>query len=100
MTEISDIPSTRTTRKPRRARQARAAGPGLINLVLMIWTIWDILHRRDDEINGKRKLWLLAAFAPPIGPIVYFIFGRKHGVKKESPLPSPESTHQADVTPL
>jgi hypothetical protein len=54
-----------------------AGAQGLINLALMIWTIWDIRHRTDEEINGKRRLWMLAAFAPPIGPIAYFIWGRK-----------------------
>jgi Phospholipase_D-nuclease N-terminal len=76
-------------RAPSRA-QARAGGQGiinLINLVLIILTIRDIRRRRDDEINGKRKWWMLAAFAPPIGPIAYFIFGRKRGVQTtEIPL--------------
>ena len=80
MTDLTNIPTATTTprlkRKPSPA-QARAGMQGLINLALMIWTIWDIRHRSDDEINGKRKLWMLAAFAPPIGPIAYFIFGRK-----------------------
>ncbi len=69
-------------RKPSRA-QARAGGQGLLNLiniVLIILTIRDIRRRRDDEINGKRKWWMLAAFASPIGPIAYFIFGRKRNV--------------------
>ncbi len=79
----------RLRRNPSRA-QARAGGQGLINLiniVLVILTIRDIRRRRDDEINGKRKWWMLAAFASPIGPIAYFIFGRKRDVKsREIPL--------------
>jgi hypothetical protein len=43
----------------------------------MVWMIWDLRRRSDDQINGKRRWWLLAAFAPPIGPIAYVIFGRK-----------------------
>ena len=103
MTENTNIAAVTTMSKPKRApspAQARAGVQGLINLVLMIWTIWDIRHRSDDEINGRRKLWMLAAFAPPIGPIVYFIFGRKRGVQKDSPLSSAEPAHQADVTLL
>ena len=103
MTEITNIPSAVTAPPPKRKpspAQARAGMQGLINLALMIWMIWDIRHRSDDEINGKRKLWMLAAFAPPIGPIAYFIFGRKRGAQEDSPLSSAEPTHQADVTPL
>jgi hypothetical protein len=96
MNEISDQPAVparpQLKRKPSPA-QARAGMQGLINLALMIWTIWDIRHRSDEEINGRRKLWYMAAFAPPIGPIAYFIFGRKRGVQKtEVPL---EVTEQA-----
>ena len=103
MTEITDIASAATAPRPKRApspAQARAGVQGIINLALMIWTIWDIRRRSDDEINGKRKLWMLAAFAPPIGPIAYFIFGRKRGAQKDSPLSSAEPASQADLTPL
>ncbi len=101
-----NVPSTPATPQPKqtpsRAR-ARAGGQGfinLINIVLVILTIRDIRRRRDDEINGKRKWWMLAAFAAPIGPIAYFIFGRKRGLQKDSPLDFAESAPQADTTPL
>jgi hypothetical protein len=80
MIEIADVPSAVTAPQPGRkssAAQARAGMQGLINLALMIWMIWDLRHRSDEELNGKRKLWMLAAFAPPIGPIVYFIYLRR-----------------------
>ena len=94
MIEIDNTPTAVTKpqikRKPA-AAQARAGMQGLINLALMIWMIWDIRHRSDEEINGKRKLWMLAAFAPPIGPIAYFIFGRKRQPQTaEIPLELPE----------
>ena len=101
-----NVPITPAAPQPRqitsRAR-ARAGGQGIINLInvaLVILTIRDIRRRRDDEINGKRKWWMLAAFAPPIGPIAYFIFGRKRDAQRDSPLSSAESAHPADVTPL
>ena len=57
--------------------QARALAQGLINLVLTIMTVRDIRKRSDDELNGSRKLWMMAAFVPPLGPIAYLVFGRK-----------------------
>jgi hypothetical protein len=74
-------PITENKPKPHRTQspaQARAAIQGLINLVLVIMTVRDIRRRSDAELNGSRKRWLLAAFAPPFGPIAYLIFGRKH----------------------
>ena len=50
---------------------------GIINLLLLIWAVRDLRHRPDSEINGNKKVWMLVAFATPIGPIVYFLFGRK-----------------------
>ena len=91
MTEMTNIESSAP--KSRWHAQARAGGQGfmnLINLAFMIWMIWDIRHRGDDEINGKRKLWYMAAFTPPIGPIAYLIFGRKRQPKTaEIPLEIP-----------
>jgi hypothetical protein len=59
------------------AKAGGAAVRGIFNLALMIWTIRDVRRRRDDELNGNRKIWTLAAFAPPIGPIAYILLGRK-----------------------
>ena len=103
MTENTNIPATTTTLKPRRTpspAQARAGMQGIINLALIILTIRDIRRRSDDEINGNRKLWMLAAFAPPIGPIAYFIFGRKRGVQKAGPLSGSDLTQQTDAASL
>ncbi len=74
--------STITENKPTLRRvsspvQVRALVQGIINLVLVIMTVRDIRRRSDAELNGSRKRWMLAAFAPPFGPIAYLIFGRK-----------------------
>ena len=50
---------------------------GMINMALTIWAVRDIRQRRDDELSKSRKVWMLAAFAPPFGPIAYLLFGRK-----------------------
>ena len=89
MIETNNLP---TMPKPRKTMNPQAGLQGHINLGLMVWMIWDLRHRTEGEINGRRKLWYLAAFAPPIGPIVYFIFGRKRQPKKtDIPLATPES---------
>ena len=50
---------------------------GLINLLLLIWAVRDLRHRSESEINGNKKVWMVVALATPIGPIAYFLFGRK-----------------------
>jgi hypothetical protein len=90
MIENTATPPAATAPKQRRASssaQARALGQGIVNLALVIWAVRDIRQRHDDELNGSRKIWRLAAFAPPIGPIAYFLFGRKHNAQPtEIPL--------------
>ena len=54
---------------------------GLINAGLVIWAARDIRQRDASQLNGNRKFWLVATFAPPFGPIAYFIFGRKRAAQ-------------------
>lgn len=75
MTDLAEsTPAPHRTPSP---VQARALIQGVINLVLVIMTVRDIRQRSADEIKGNRKLWLMAAFAPPFGPIAYLVFGRR-----------------------
>ena len=81
MLETTSDTAAKKAPEPRKrfstARKARATGQGIINLALLMWAVRDIRHRSDAEIKGRRKIWALAAFAPPFGPIAYFLFGRK-----------------------
>jgi hypothetical protein len=90
MIEITPTTPAATAAKQRQASSfapARALGQGIVNLALVILAVRDIRRRRADEINGNRKIWRLAAFAPPVGPIAYFLFGRKRGAQTaEVPL--------------
>jgi hypothetical protein len=47
--------------------------------------LWDIWHRPVDEINGDWRLWTLASFVNFVGPIAYFLFGRKGCCQKDEP---------------
>ena len=49
----------------------------VVQFVLTGWALWDIGHRPADQINGKKPTWVMASFIQPIGPVIYFIFGRK-----------------------
>jgi hypothetical protein len=37
----------------------------------------DIRRRPAEQINGSKQLWTLAVFVNFVGPLAYFIFGRK-----------------------
>jgi hypothetical protein len=62
----------------------------LLNLLLISWAVRDLRRRSDNEINGNKRLWMLADFALPIGPIAYFLFGRRRGTPTEGMYVSDE----------
>ncbi len=55
-----------------------------VELVLTSVALWDIAHRPVGEINGKKRMWVMTSFIQPIGPIIYFLFGRKMGKEPAS----------------
>ncbi len=50
---------------------------GALQLVLLAAALIDIRRRNADAINGSKRLWTLVVFINFIGPIAYFLFGRK-----------------------
>ena len=50
---------------------------GAVQLGLLAAALVDIWRRPSAEIRGNKKLWAAAAFVNFVGPISYFVFGRK-----------------------
>ena len=50
---------------------------GAVQLGLLAAALVDIYRRADGEIRGWKRLWVAAAFVNYVGPISYFLFGRK-----------------------
>jgi hypothetical protein len=49
----------------------------VLEFTLLTAALWDIWHRPPEEIKGGRRLWTLASLVSFVGPISYFVFGRK-----------------------
>jgi hypothetical protein len=60
-------------------QQAGLVLVGVIQVALLAAALIDIRRRSADELNGSKRFWTLAAFVNFIGPLAYFIFGRKRG---------------------
>jgi len=50
---------------------------GLIQFSLLIAALADIRKRPAEEINGSKALWTGLVFINTVGPIAYFVKGRK-----------------------
>lgn len=64
---------------------------GLIQTGLLIAALWDIHTRPSDEFRGNKWIWTAVSFINFIGPISYFIFGRKPDSELLAPIPPVES---------
>jgi hypothetical protein len=50
---------------------------GIVQVALLAAALFDIRRRSADQINGSKLLWTALAFVNFVGPIAYFLFGRK-----------------------
>ena len=50
----------------------------LIQIGLLIFALLDLVKRPEEALNGSKVMWILIiALVNVIGPILYFILGRK-----------------------
>jgi hypothetical protein len=50
---------------------------GLVQFALLAAALADIYRRPAEEVRGKKIVWTLVSFVNFVGPISYFLFGRK-----------------------
>jgi hypothetical protein len=50
---------------------------GIVQVALLAAALFDIRRRPADQINGSKLLWTGLAFVNFVGPLAYFLFGRK-----------------------
>jgi len=60
-----------------RGQRAATITGSIIQVGLLAAALWDIDHRPAAGIKGSKKAWTAASFVNFIGPIAYFVFGRK-----------------------
>lgn len=50
---------------------------GAVQLALMVLAQRDLSHRTAGQVRGPKWLWRGAVLVNFVGPIAYFVFGRK-----------------------
>ena len=50
---------------------------GMVQVTLLAAAQLDIRRRPAEQIRGSKLMWTLLAFVNFVGPIAYFLFGRK-----------------------
>jgi hypothetical protein len=49
----------------------------VLQFALLAAALIDLRLRSEEDIRGSKKIWSTVAFINFVGPISYFIFGRK-----------------------
>jgi len=49
----------------------------LVQVSLLATALWDLRRRSQDELHGSKKMWMGLVFINFIGPIAYFLVGRR-----------------------
>ena len=50
---------------------------GAVQIGLLLAPLADIHRRTEEEIRGSKWFWTAAAFVNFVGPVSYFLLGRK-----------------------
>ncbi len=58
------------------ARRAIVVG-SVFELVMTTFALRDLFRRPAAAVRGKKWAWFLACFVQPVGPIAYFVAGRR-----------------------
>jgi hypothetical protein len=58
-------------------QQRAIVGAGIVQVGLMLAALLDIRRRPAGQIRGPMGAWVAASFVNTIGPLAYFVFGRK-----------------------
>ena len=58
-------------------QRALVIAAGVVQLSLLLAALTDLRRRPADQINGSKRRWVALSFVNFVGPISYFVFGRK-----------------------
>jgi len=50
---------------------------GAVETVLTVLALIDLARRPASAVRGPKSAWAAGAFVQPVGPIAYFLAGRK-----------------------
>ena len=59
------------------ARKALVVATGIVQVTLFVAAQVDITRRSASELRGSKRLWRLLMFVNVVGPLAYFLWGRR-----------------------
>ena len=59
------------------AQRAIVVAAAAVQLGLQLAALVDLRRRRARQLNGSKAMWVALSFVNFVGPLAYFVFGRK-----------------------
>jgi hypothetical protein len=67
----------RTWRELDPVQRTRIVVGGVVQVALQVAALLDLRRRSQAELNGSKRVWVMASFVNFVGPIAYFLTGRR-----------------------
>ena len=68
-----------------RRRRLLSIAVGGVQFALLAAALFDLSRRPSEQIRGRKRFWVAASFVNLVGPLAYFVVGRRRGVKAAWP---------------
>jgi hypothetical protein len=62
-----------------RPQRRAIIGAVVLQTLLAAAALLDQRRRPSEQVRGSKKLWAVAALVNFVGPLAYFVFGRRRG---------------------
>lgn len=59
------------------AQRVGVVALGVVQVSLLVAALYDLRRRPEEQLRGSKKLWTGLVFIDYLGPIAYFLYGRK-----------------------
>jgi hypothetical protein len=58
-------------------QRAGITAVGAVQLALLGAALLDLARRPSAKVNGSKRVWAAVSFVNFVGPLAYFVFGRR-----------------------
>ena len=67
-------------------QQRAIIAAGVVQNALLVAALIDLRRRPAEQVKGNKRVWVALSFVNFVGPIAYFVYGRK---REATPVISP-----------
>ena len=74
---MSSPPQKKRMRDLSPPQRAAIGAAGVVQIALLVAALLDLRRRPARKVRGDKRLWAAASFVNYVGPLAYFVYGRR-----------------------